>query len=126
MKAGRVITQRLRAAGLFGLSEDAIPVYVYWRLECVSFIHQNKELPKPVHEIYGAFVAVDENASRGTSYLGEAVLMICTHVMRAKIEEHLAKCTLNVDSLADRLGGKEGFGDFVVALADWYYQTLPR
>lgn len=95
-------------------------------LKCVSLMHQKKELLEPERAIYSIFVSIDENASRGISSSAELALMICTHAVRARIEERLAVKSLNVDSLADLLGGKEGFDLVDEALANLFSQLVPR
>ncbi|HIE1295148.1 hypothetical protein [Burkholderia contaminans] len=95
-------------------------------VEFVTGLQQEKSFPEPVHTIFGAFIAVDENAPRGISFLSEAALGYATHSLRARIEEHLASGTLDVPALAELLGGAEGFRIVAGALNELFQQTLPR
>ncbi|WP_284308485.1 hypothetical protein [Hydrogenophaga electricum] len=95
-------------------------------VEFVTGLLREVNFPAPVPEIFGAFIALDENAPRGISFLSEAALSYATHALGARIEEHLASGTLDVPSLAELLGGSEGFGIVAGALNELFLQTLPR
>ena len=95
-------------------------------VEFVTSLLQEKSFPEPVHAIFGAFIALDENAPRGISFLSEAALSYATHALGARINEHLESGTLDVPALAQLLGGREGFGIVAGALNELFKQALPR
>ncbi len=95
-------------------------------VEFVTSLQQEKSFPALVHAIFGAFIALDENAPRGISFLSEAALGYATHALGVRIEEHLESGTLDVPALAQLLGGSEGFGIVAGALNELFQQTLPR
>lgn len=95
-------------------------------VEFVTSLQQEKSFPEPVHVIFGAFIALDEDAPRGISFLSEAALSYALHALRTRIEERLASGTLDVPALAELLGGAEGFGVVASALNELFQQTLPR
>jgi len=91
----------------------------------VTELQQEKNFSAPVHAIFGAFIALDEDAPRGISNISEAALCIATHALAAQIEEHLKSGTLDVLVVAQLLGGTEGFGIVASALNELFQQTLP-
>jgi hypothetical protein len=95
-------------------------------VEFVTSLLQEKSFPEPVHAIFDAFIALDENAPRGISFLSEAALSYATHALGARIDEHLANGTLDVPVLAQLLGGREGFGIVAGALNELFKQALSR
>lgn len=95
-------------------------------VEFVTSLQQKKSFPALVHAIFGSFIALDENAPRGISFLSEAALVYATHALGVRIEEHLESGTLDVPALAQLLGGSEGFGIVAGALNELFQQTLPR
>lgn len=92
-------------------------------VEFVTELQQEKSFSAPVHAIFGAFIALDEDAPRGISDISEAALCITTLALAAQIEEHLKSGTLDVLVVAQLLGGKEGFVIVASALNELFQQT---
>ncbi|WP_375576303.1 hypothetical protein [Paracidovorax oryzae] len=95
-------------------------------VEVVTMLQQDKSFPAPVHAIFGAFIALDDNAPRGISRISEAALSYAIHALGTRIEEYLASETLDIPALAQLLGGNEGLSIVAKALNELFQQTLLR
>lgn len=78
-------------------------------IERVAYVQQLEGILPPIHEVYGHFVAMDEERLSGISAIAESVLTICCDAFKAVIDEQLKKNTLTVDVLADLIGGGRGY-----------------
>lgn len=133
--ATELLPRLLAAAGLTGYDRESRIAEILatqqqrilnLMVEFVTSLLREKSLPEPVHMIFGAFIAIDEDAPRGLSFLSEAALSYALHALRARIEERLGCGTLDVPSLAEFLGGAEGFEVVAGALNELFQQTLSR
>jgi hypothetical protein len=119
------LTEYEREGRLYEVLETQQQRILNLMVKFVTELQQEMSFPAPVHAIFSAFIALDEDAPRGISNISEAALCIATHALAAQIEEHLKSGTLDALVVAQLLGGTEGFGIVASTLNELFQQTLP-
>ena len=91
-----------------------------------GFAKSAVDLPKPVYIILDSFIKADDGQPRGIAPASEAALHIAKACLADAIQARIDNGTLDTQTLADILGGNEGFALVLRALTDIIASALPR
>lgn len=84
------------------------------------------DLPEPIHIILKSFIAANDDAPRGLAPTSEAALQIAKAGLADAVLDELNNDTLDVQTLADLLGGGKGVAVVLRTLTNIIANSLPR
>lgn len=131
--ATALLPQLLAAASLTGFERESHITEVLLTqqqrvlnlmVEFINGLLQDGGFPESVNSIFSSFIATDENAPRGIAASSEAALTYVLNTVQAVIDARLASGTLDVATLAELLGGAEGFKLVAEALNELFQKSF--
>jgi hypothetical protein len=90
------------------------------------FSDSRTDLPEPILTILKSFIAADDGAPRGLAPTSEAALQIAKAGLAQAVLEELNNGTLDVQALAELLGGWKGVAVVLRTLTNIIADSLPR